>query len=169
MTISLYDITLPVFDRGLGVLAAVLDKGRSHVEANGLETEALLAARLAPDMLNLAGQVQRASDTAKFAAVRIGGVANEPFADEEKTLADLQDRIARTRAFLAGVTRGAIDGKEDVVLSVKIGQTPREIAARDYVLGFALPNFYFHVTTAYDLLRQAGVPLGKMDYIGPLG
>ena len=105
MAISLYDITVPVLLRGLDRLSAVLDKGRAHAEAERLSPEEMLGARLAPDMLTLTGQVQRASDTAKFAAVRVGGVENEPFADEEQSFAELQDRIARTRAFV-GRCRG---------------------------------------------------------------
>ena len=168
MSISLYDTTIPVFLRGLGNLAAVLEKGRAFGTAEGIAEGELLDARLAPDMLSLTGQVQRASDTAKFAAVRIGGVANERFADDETSFADLQARIARTRAFLEAVPRAAIDGNQDTTISANIGRTPVTIAARDYALRFALPNFFFHVTTAYDLLRARGVPLGKMDYIGDL-
>ena len=168
MSISLYDSTIPVFLRGLGNLAAVLEKGRAFGTAEGIAEGELLDARLAPDMLSLTGQVQRASDTAKFAAVRIGGVANERFADDETSFADLQARIARTRAFLEAVPRAAIDGKKDATIAANIGRAPVTIAARDYALRFALPNFFFHVTTAYDLLRARGVPLGKMDYIGEL-
>ncbi len=168
MSISLYDTTVPVFLRGLANLAAVLEKGRAFGTGEGIPEAELLDARLAPDMVSLAGQVQRASDTAKFAAVRIGGVANERFADDEASFADLQARIARTRAFLESVPRAAIDGKEDATISVNIGRTPVTIATQDYALSFALPNFFFHVTTAYDLLRSRGVPLGKMDYIGAL-
>jgi hypothetical protein len=168
MAISLYDVTVPAFLRGLDVLAALLEKGRAFAAAEGLAEAELIRARLAPDMLTLAGQVQRASDTAKFAAVRIGGVENVRFADEEASFADLQERIARTRAFLAAVPRAAIDGKDDSVISAAIGRTPVTIRARDYALQFAVPNFLFHVTTAYGLLRARGVPIGKMDYIGPL-
>jgi hypothetical protein len=168
MTISLYDITVPVFSRGLARLGALLERGRAHAEAEGLAPERLLQARLAPDMLTLTGQVQRASDTAKFAAVRIGGVPNEAFADEEKSFEDLADRIARTRAFLADVPRSAIEHREAEAVSATIGRTPVTIPARDYALAFALPNFFFHVATAYDILRHRGVPIGKMDYIGPL-
>ena len=99
MTIALYDITVPVFTRGLGRLGALLEQGRAYAEAEGIAPEELLAARLAPDMLTLTGQVQRASDTAKLAAVRIGGVENERFADEERSFAELRDRIGRTIAF----------------------------------------------------------------------
>jgi hypothetical protein len=168
MAISLYDVTVPVLQRGLERLAAVLDKGRAYGASEGLPLQDLLNARLAPDMLTLIGQVQRASDTAKFTVVRVGGVPNESFADDEKSFEDLQDRIDRTAAFLARVPRAALDGREDEMISATIGRMPVTIAGRDYVLGFALPNFFFHVTTAYALLRRAGVPLGKMDYIGPI-
>jgi uncharacterized protein len=168
MAISLYDVTIPVFQRGLGTLGTLLNKGRAFAASEGIDHAELLGARLAPDMLPLTGQVQRASDTAKFAAVRIGGVPNEAFADDEKSFEDLADRIARTRAFLADVPRAAIDGRAATEISATIGRTPVTILARDYVLSFALPNFFFHVATAYDILRSRGVPIGKMDYIGPL-
>jgi uncharacterized protein len=168
MAISLYDVTIPVFQRGLGTLGTLLNKGRAFAASEGIDHAELLGARLAPDMLPLTGQVQRASDTAKFAAVRIGGVPNEAFADDEKSFEDLADRIARTRAFLADVPRAAIDGRAATEISATIGRTPVTILARDYVLSFALPNFFFHFATAYDILRSRGVPIGKMDYIGPL-
>ena len=168
MPITLYDLTIPVFLRGSSQLDALLDKGRAFATSEGIDDADMVGARLAPDMLTLAGQVQRASDTAKFAAVRIGEVANQSFADEEKTFDELAERIARTRAFLIEVPRSAIDGRDDTMLSATIGRTPTTIAAGDYALRFALPNFFFHVATAYDILRHRGVPLGKMDYIGPL-
>lgn len=169
MAITLYDITVPVFLRGLGVLSALLEKGRAHAAAAGADPAALVAARLAPDMLTLAGQVQRASDTAKFAAVRIGGVENLRFADEEKSFEELQGRLARTRDFLEAVPRAAIDDRAGAVIEARIGRQEVTIAAADYALKFALPNFFFHVTTAYDILRSRGVALGKPDYIGGLG
>jgi hypothetical protein len=168
MSIPLYDVTIPVFQRGLGSLGALLNKGRAFAAAEGMDQGELLGARLAPDMLPLTGQVQRASDTAKFAAVRVGGVPNEAFADEERSFEDLADRIARTRAFLADVPRSAFEHREAATISATIGRTAVSLTGRDYVLGFALPNFFFHVTTAYDILRHRGVPIGKMDYIGPL-
>jgi hypothetical protein len=168
MAISLYDVTVPVLQRGLERVAAVLDKGRAYGASEALPLPDLLNARLAPDMLTLIGKVQRASDTAKFTVVRIGGVPNESFADDEKSFEDLQDRIDRTGAFLARVPRAALDGREDEMISATIGRMPVTIAGRDYVLGFELTNFFYHVTTAYALLRRAGVPLGKMDYIGPI-
>ncbi len=169
MAISLYDVTVPVFLRGLGTLSAVLEKGRAHGEAEQIPPEELMNARLAPDMLTFSGQVQRASDTAKFACVRIGGVENLRFADEEKSFAELQDRLARTRDFLEAVPRAAIDDNAGATISANIGRQPVTIGVIDYALQFALPNFYFHLATAYDILRHRGVGLSKMDYIGPLG
>jgi hypothetical protein len=168
MAITLYDITVPVFVRGLDQLAAILAKGRAHADAERLPHGELLNARLAPDMLTLTGQVQRASDTAKFTMVRVGEVENERFADDEQSFDDLESRIARTRAFLSAVPRAALDGREEAVISATIGRMPVTLPGRRYVLAFALPNFFFHVTTTYDLLRRGGVPLGKMDYIGPI-
>ena len=169
MAITLYDITVPVFLWGFHNLAALLEKGRAFAEAEGIDPAELLNARLTPDMLTLTGQVQRASDTAKFAAVRIGGVPNERFANEEASFADLQERIARTRAFLEAVPRAAIEGNAEATISANIGRAAVTMSARDYALQFALPNFFFHVTTAYDLLRQRGVPIGKANYLGPFG
>jgi hypothetical protein len=169
MTITLYDITVPVFLRGLATLSGLLEKGRAFAEAEGIDAAELLEARLAPDMFSLTGQVQRASDAAKFAAVRLGGVENVRFADEEQSFADLEARIARTRALLQGVPREAIDGRAGATISAKFGPTPVTMGATDYALRFAVPNFFFHVTTAYGLLRQRGVPLGKTDYLGSLG
>ena len=168
MAITLYDITVPVFLRGLGASGRCSTRAAPSARRRDRAAE-LLGARLAPDMLTLTGQVQRASDTAKFAAVRIGGVPNERFADEEKSFEDLQDRIARTRAFLEAVPRAAIDGKADATISRDHRPDAGDDRRADYALQFALPNFFFHVTTAYDLLRQGGVPLGKMDYIGRFG
>ena len=169
MAIELYDLTVPVLLRGLERLSALLEKGEAHAAAQGIPPEELIDARLAPDMLTLAGQVQRATDTAKFAAVRIGGVENVPFPDEERSFAELQHRIARTRAFLEAVPRSAIDGKAGQTISPRIGRQEVTLQVSDYALQFALPNFFFHLATAYGLLRMKGVGLGKMDYIGPFG
>jgi hypothetical protein len=145
--------------RGFDRLSAILKKG----EAGGA---ALVEARLAPDMLTLAGQVQRASDTAKGCAARLSGLDNPSFPDDEKTFADLQARIAKTADFLRGVTPGRIDGSESRPIEIKASGTVLRFTGQDYLLTFALPNFYFHVTTAYGILRHNGVPLGKSDYLG---
>ncbi|NWG24785.1 MAG: DUF1993 domain-containing protein [Pseudorhodoplanes sp.] len=159
MPISMYQASIPLFVRGFDSLSRILRKG----EAGG---PALVEARLAPDMLTLAGQVQRASDTAKGCAARLSGLDNPSFPDSEKTFAELQARIARTVEFLQSVTPDRIDGSEGEAIEIKTGGGALRFKGRDYLLTFALPNFYFHVTTAYDILRHNGVPVGKMDYLG---
>lgn len=163
---SLYDITIPVFIRGFDTLSAILEKGRDQVREQGWEESELTQARLIADMAPLTAQVQRCSDTAKGLAVRIGQVENVAMADEEVTLDDLQARIAKTVQFLRAVPREAFDGRDEaeVVLPTPSGDIP--FTATTYAVGFAIPNFYFHLTTAYALLRMKGVPIGKLDYLG---
>ncbi|WP_020178983.1 DUF1993 domain-containing protein [Methylopila sp. M107] len=166
MPTELYDIIVPPLLRGLNNLDAVLAKGETFAKADNIDPAPLIETRLAPDMYPLTGQIQRASDTAKFALVRIGGVENVPFADDETTFADLHARIAKTADFLRAVPRSAIDGREEVEVVLKSGGTERRFRAIEYALGFVLPNFFFHATTAYALLRHRGVPVGKMDFLG---
>ncbi|PZQ17792.1 MAG: DUF1993 domain-containing protein [Ancylobacter novellus] len=166
MPTSLYDITVPPLLRGLGNLDAFLKKGEAFAGERGLDPKTLIEARLAPDMYALPGQIQRASDTAKFAAVRLGQVENVPFEDDETDFADLYARIAKTRAFLERAPREAFEGREEAEVVLKTGSGERRFRGIDYALGFVLPNFFFHVTTAYDLLRHKGVPLAKPDYLG---
>lgn len=164
MPIAMYDATVPVLVRGLTVLSDLLDKGERHA---GDAAADLAGARLAPDMLTLAGQVQRASDTAKFAAARLTGGEAPPFADDETTLHALRDRCARTIAFLRGVEPGAFAASETRIVTFGGGASKWTLPGETYLLAFALPNFFFHVATAYDILRHAGVPIGKRDYLGP--
>lgn len=166
MPLSLYDVTIPAFLRGFRNMAKHLDQAKAHADANGIAHDELLTARLYPDMLPLTGQVQRASDTAKFVAVRAAGLTAPPMADTEKTFDELQARIAATVDYLQGVPKDAFDGREDSEVVLKFGPQSFPFKARDYVTVFALPNYYFHVTTAYDILRHKGVKLGKLDFIG---
>jgi hypothetical protein len=159
----MYQASVPLLVRGLENLSAVLKKGEAHPQA-----AALVEARLAPDMFTLAGQVQRASDTAKGCAARLAGIDNPGFPDTETTFAQLQERIARTVAFLQGVTPAQIDGSEDKPIAFKAGPYMLNFTGVSYLTTFVLPNFYFHVTTAYDILRNKGVEVGKMDYLGPM-
>ncbi len=119
-------------------------------------------------MLTLAGQVQRASDTSKGCAARLGGFESPRFPDEEKTFADLQARIAKTIDFLQSVKPEQIDGNEERAIEVKAGPATLHFTGVSYLQTFVLPNFFFHVTTAYDILRHNGVPLSKMDYLGEM-
>ena len=167
MSISLYDLSVPVFTRGLGQLTHLLDKSLAHAKANGIDTATLVDARLAPDMLTLAGQVQRASDASKLGVARIAGLTAPSFPDEEKTWDDLVARIAKTQDFLKTVERAQVDGQEERDVVIKAGGGEAHFTAQRYLLQFALPNFFFHVTTAYAILRSQGVVIGKRDYLGP--
>ena len=160
MSLSMYQMSIPLLVRGLRNLSGILKKGAAHADG-----EALVEARLAPDMLTLAGQIQRASDTAKGAAARLAGIDNPSMADEEKTFADLEARIAKTIAFLKSVKPEQIDGSESRDIVLKAGKEEFKFTGANYLTSFVLPNFYFHVTTAYDILRHRGVPLGKTDYL----
>lgn len=165
MPVSLYEISIPVFIRGLTNLQAVLEKGRAFAAQKGIAGEELVGARLYEDMFPLAGQVQRASDTARFAAVRVGGAQPVAMADEEKSFDDLKTRIAATVDYLQTVDAAGFDGAEDkeVVLKTRSGEL--RFTGTSYMLQFALPNFFFHVTTAYDILRNQGVALSKADFL----
>jgi hypothetical protein len=166
MTTSLYDLTIPVFTRALNNLSAILEKGRAFADETGLDHAVLLEARLVADMAPLTAQIQRASDSAKGTAVRVGGVPNVAMPDTEVSFEDLQARIAATIAFLTTVPREAIDGREDAVVELALPNKTLTFTGQSYALTFAIPNFYFHVTTAYALLRMHGVPIGKLDYLG---
>jgi hypothetical protein len=159
MSLSMYQASVPPLLRGLTILSAVLKKGEAQAAA-------LVDARLAPDMLTLVGQVQRASDTSKGCGARLAGIEPPSMADTEKTFADLQARIARTADFLKTLKPEQIDGTEDKPIVLKAGERTFNLAGRAYLFNFALPNFYFHLTTAYAILRNNGVPLGKTDYLG---
>lgn len=166
MATELYDLTVPVFLRGFANLSKILDKGEAFAAEHGIAPETLLSARLVDDMAPLTRQVQIASDTARGAAVRLGEVENVAMADEETTFAELQVRIAKTVDFLNAVPRAAIDGKESAHITLETPNRTFEFTGSDYVQTFALPNFYFHLTAAYAILRMKGVQIGKMDYLG---
>jgi len=169
MATELYDLTVPVFTRGLKALSALLDKAVAHAAETGEDVEAYLALRLAPDMHPLSKQVQIACDGSKLCVARLSGAEAPVNEDTETTIAELQARIASTLAFLASVPRDAIDGQEEreVILKFPGGEWP--FKGQGYVVGFALPNVFFHLSTAYGLLRQAGVPIGKRDFLGQPG
>ena len=166
MALSLYDVSVPVFIRGLGQLNHLLDKGFAHAKATGMEPATLVNARLAPDMLTLAGQVQTASDASKLGTARLAGITGPSFPDTETTPEELQARIAKTIEFLKTVDRAQIDGAEERAITIKVRGHELQFTGQRYLLQFALPNFFFHVTTAYGILRHMGAPLGKLDYLG---
>jgi len=166
MGISMYQASAPRFLAMLGNLSAILDKAQAYAEQKKLDPATLPACRLYPDMLSLARQVQVACDNAKGAVARLAGAENPRHEDVEKTLPELQARIARTMEFIRGFTAAQIDGSEEREIVLKLGKSEQRWRGMQYLLGFALPNFYFHVVTAYDILRHSGVELGKRDYIG---
>lgn len=167
MPLSMYQASIPVFVRALNILNTLLDKAESHAAAKGVELSTLVNARLAPDMYPLSGQIQRASDTAKFAIKRLGGLDAPSFEDTETTFPELRKRIADTIAWLQSVPASALDGSEARSVQLSFGEHKPVFQGDAYLLSFALPNFFFHITTAYDILRHSGVPVGKLDYLGP--
>lgn len=169
MSLSMHRATIPVLVRGLRALSALIDKASEHALATGLDPATLADARLAPDMYSLVGQVQRASDTSKLSAERLSGLASPKLADDERTLDDLRLRIANTIAYLDTIDEAAMAGSETREVTLKLGGLQRTFTGADYLFDFALPNFFFHVTTAYDILRAQGVPLSKLDYLGHVG
>ncbi len=166
MAISMYEASIPRFGAMLKNLAAILAKAEAHAAARKIDPLAFTQARLFPDMLPFTRQVQIACDTAKGAAARLAGIENPKHEDTEATFAELQSRIRKVLAFLDTVKREQVDGSEarEVVMQMRSGEVRYQ--GQQYLLGFAWPNFYFHVTMAYALLRQGGVELGKKDFIG---
>jgi len=166
MPLSMYQASVPVFTRGLGVLSTLLDKTVAHAEAKKIEPAAFISLRLTVDMYPLGRQVQAASDAAKSGAARLAGIEPPSLPDTETTFPELQARIAKTVEFLKSVEPAKIDGSEARVIILKMRAGELKIPGQNYLLGFAIPNFFFHITTAYDILRQNGVPIGKLDYLG---
>jgi hypothetical protein len=166
MSISMYQASAPRFVNILKNLSAILDKAQAHVDAKKVDPTVLTSYRLYPDMLTMAHQVQIACDTAKGAVARLAGVDIPKYEDTERTLAELKARIAKTMEFIGTIKPAQVDGTEDREIVLKIRGQDVKYTGMQYLLGFAHPNFYFHVTTAYDILRHNGVEIGKRDYIG---
>src|SRR3954452_8681736 len=166
MTISMYQASAPRFANILRNLSAMIDKAEAHCSAKKIDPAALTSYRLYPDMFPFTRQVQIACDTAKGAVARLAGVEIPKHEDTEQTFAELKARIAKTLDFVDSVPAGKIDGSEEkeVVLQMRSGE--RRFKGLQYLLGHAYPNFYFHVTTAYNVLRHNGVEVGKADFIG---
>jgi uncharacterized protein len=167
MSVSMYTVSIPVFIQHLNGLNAVLDKAATWAAARKVNEGDLLKMRLSPDMFNLARQVRAATDHAASAAGRLAGKELLKFANDESTIAQLKDRIAKTIDYLKNIRQSEIDGTESKEISITFpsGQT-RQFTGQSLLLGNSLPNFYFHATTAYDIIRQCGVELGKRDFMG---
>lgn len=166
MAISMYQASVPVFIRSLKSLSAILRKAAAHAGKQGFDPAVLATSRLYPDMFPLIRQVQIASDTAKGAGARLAGMDPPKFDDTETTIPELIKRINDTIAFLRTLKAAQIDGSEDREVVLKFPGKKLEFRGLDYLLGFALPNFFFHVTTAYAILRHNGVEIGKQDFLG---
>jgi hypothetical protein len=162
----MYQASAPRFANTLGNLAAILDKAQAHCEARKIDPLVLTGARLYPDMFPFSRQVQIACDTAKGAVARLAGAEIPKYEDTERTFEELKARIAKTVDFVRSVKAEKIDGSEEkeIVLPMRSGE--RRYTGLQYLLGQAVPNFYFHVTTAYAILRHNGVEIGKQDYLG---
>ena len=165
MSLSMYQASSPVFVRMLKNLSVILTKAEVDAEARKIDPLVFANARLAPDMRPLTSQVQMATDSAKGCAARLAGVEVPSFPDVETTFAELRDRIARTVAFIESVPADKIDGSEGREVVMKFPNREMKFTGQDYLLTFALPNFMFHVTTAYAILRHNGVSIGKMDFL----
>jgi uncharacterized protein len=166
MPIDMYLASIPVFVKMLGNLSAILDKGDVHIKAKNIDPSVLINYRLAPDMYPLGKQVQIATDRAESCATLLAGLEVPNHGHNEATFADLQVRIARTVAFIQSVGPEQINGSEERAISFKIRDKEFSFLGLPYLLNFVLPNFYFHITTTYVILRHNGVELGKMDYLG---
>ena len=167
MTISLFDAAVPVFNQMLGGLSGVLSKAQTHAESRKIEPDALLQARLFPDMFPLLRQVRTACDFAKSVSARLAGLDVPAYDDHEVSFADLQARIDKTLAFINGLDPALFEGSASREIVTQAG-TPKEkrFVGTSYLLNYGLPHFFFHVTTAFDILRHSGVEVGKKDYIG---
>jgi hypothetical protein len=166
MTISMYQASVPVMARMFGNLAAILTKAEEDATARKIEPSVFLNARLAPDMHPLTRQIQIASDAAKGGLARLAGVEVPSFADDETSFSELQARIKKTVDFLESVTPAQIDGSEEKTITLKFPGREVSFPGQVFLLNFTLPNFFFHVTMAYAILRHNGVALGKMDFLG---
>ncbi|MBB2496208.1 DUF1993 domain-containing protein [Aquipseudomonas ullengensis] len=166
MSLSMYEASIPVFSRVLTNLSAILGKAAAHAESQGIDPAVLINARLAPDMFPLSRQVQIATDAVKGAAARLAQVDTPSFADTESSFADLQERVAKTQAFIQCISADQVNGSESLPISIKTPNRELNFSGQTFLLSFALPNLYFHVTTTYAILRHNGVALGKMDYLG---
>lgn len=166
MKISVEAMTLDVFVPMLRNLSQILAKGAEHAQAKNFDVSVLINARLAPDMLPLSKQIQLASDFAKNSTARLLGQEPPRFEDNEKTLEELQERISKTIAYLEGVRGASFEGAEDRDITIPLRDRKLEMKGLPFLQRWALPNFYFHVTTAYAILRHNGVDIGKRDFLG---
>jgi hypothetical protein len=166
MTISMYAASVPVFKQFLGSLSDILDKAEAYATARKIDPNALLQARLFPDMLPLTRQIMIASDFAKGACARLAAVDVPKYEDTEQSFPELKTRIAKTLAFIGTLKPAQIDGSEERDITTSAGPNSKTFKGQAYLTNYALPQFFFHTTTAYAILRHNGVEIGKKDFIG---
>jgi len=169
MPMSMYRASVPVFLQMLPCVSAILDKTAAHAAAKKIDPLVFVDARLYPDMFPLSRQIQIATDFAKGACARLASVEPPKYADTEKTIDDLKARIAKTTDFIREFKPSQIDGSEEREISLTLGGQPQKFKGEAYLIGLVLPNFFFHVTTSYAILRHNGVELGKQDFMRPPG
>jgi uncharacterized protein len=169
MSLSMYEASIPGFVSMLKSLSAILDKAEAFAEAKKIEPTVLTSARLACDMFPLSRQIQIASDAVKGCAARLAGVDVPSYPDTETSFAELKARIEKTVAFMESIDPAKFEGAEDRTISLKLGPTEVEMPAKVYLFSFVIPNFYFHTTTTYAILRHNGVEIGKPDFLAALG
>lgn len=168
MTISMYQASVPTFIHGLTNLAAILSKAETYAEAKKFDPSILVNARLYPDMFPLSRQVQITTDIVKGGVARLGGIEIPSFADTETSFPELQSRIAKTITFLQTAKAAQVDGSEDKAISLKVGPNQMHFKGQDYLLQFVIPNFYFHISITYAILRHQGLDIGKADFLGKI-
>jgi hypothetical protein len=169
MSFTMYDVAVPATTQILTSISTILDKAASHCEEKKIDPAVLVNYRLAADMFPLSRQIQIMTDQAKGSMARLAGVEIPTYDDTETTLPQLQARIAKTLAFVKSFTRDQIDGTEDKEIVLKVGGNELKLTGRQYLVNFVLPNFYFHASTTYNILRHTGLPVGKRDFLGSLG
>ena len=162
----MYEASVPVLTHFLKGLSAILKKAEAHCQARKIEPDAILQARLFPDMFNFTRQVQLVTDFAKGAGARLAGIPVPSFPDEEKSFADLQARIAKTVDFLGTLRKEQFADAATRTVTIKVAGNDMSFSGGEYFMGYAVPNFYFHLTTAYNILRHNGFELGKRDFMG---
>jgi hypothetical protein len=168
MTLSMYQASIPVFIRGFENLISILKKAEGHAEEKKIDTNAFIQARLFPDMFPLVRQVQIATDVVKGGMARLAGAEVPSYPDTETTFPELLARIEKLIGYLKAFKPEQIDGSEDRTISLKVGGQEMNLQGQPYLLDFIIPNFYFHLTTTYALLRHNGVEIGKKDFLGSL-
>jgi len=166
MQLSMYQASIPLFVRMLENMSVILDKAAAQAEAKKIDQSIFVNARLAPDMYPLSRQIQIATDMAKGCCARLAGIDVPSYEDNETSIEELQARIAKTTAFLRGISAEQIDGSEEKPISLRTHNHELNFLGQPYLLHFVYPNFYFHLTTAYAILRHNGVELGKLDFVG---